>query len=176
MDRRRSPVRFFIALVHTRSRSHGLCRSYLHPSDPDPFPPQGINPRSNAYKHFRCPYPITTFLSRTASQPKCRLCDRDPGVLHVLEDELAGETPAVLCRACFEALHPVPKEVMRKRAAAEEARAAEEAKKAKGKGKAKAKSKAVEEQDEVHQLAEPLPDGEREGLEGVQVVPLLAGS
>ncbi|GAA6002892.1 uncharacterized protein JCM10292_001360 [Rhodotorula paludigena] len=149
---------------------------YLHPSDPDPFPPQGINPRSNAYKHFRCPYPITTFLSRTASQPKCRLCDRDPGVLHVLEDELAGETPAVLCRTCFEALHPVPKEVRRKRAAAEEARAAEEAKKVKGKGKAKAKGKAVEEPKDMQQMAEPVPDDEREGLEGVQVVPLLAGS
>ncbi|KAL8279181.1 hypothetical protein RQP46_008437 [Phenoliferia psychrophenolica] len=66
---------------------------HVHPSDPVP-----LSTLSTA------PYPITTFLSR-GSDAKCRLCDRDPGSVVTLDDELAGETPALLCATCFEYLH-----------------------------------------------------------------------
>ncbi|KAM0752699.1 hypothetical protein T439DRAFT_346540 [Meredithblackwellia eburnea MCA 4105] len=72
----------------------------IHPSDPTPTDPF----LSSA------PYPITTFLSRGA-EAKCRLCDRDPGSIVVIGDELAGESPALLCKACFEMLHPSGEEL-----------------------------------------------------------------
>lgn len=49
-------------------------------------------------------YPITTFLSRLAS-PKCRVCDRDPAKLVVMNDELVAESPCFVCERCFELLH-----------------------------------------------------------------------
>ncbi|GAA5890798.1 hypothetical protein JCM6882_000669, partial [Rhodosporidiobolus microsporus] len=82
---------------------------YRHPLDPAPFSP------SSSY-----PYPLTTFLSRaahsstsslsssttSASGARCRICDRNPGAFIVLDDELVGETPALVCEPCLDALHP----------------------------------------------------------------------
>lgn len=67
--------------------------SYIHPADPRP-----TTAASSA------PYPVTTFLSRLTAA-KCRLCDRDPGSIVTIDDELAGETPALMCAKCFELLH-----------------------------------------------------------------------
>lgn len=66
----------------------------MHPSDPQP-----TSPTSSA------PYPITTFLSRAMTLSKCRVCDVSPGEIITLDDGLAGESPALLCRICFEHLH-----------------------------------------------------------------------
>lgn len=71
-----------------------VCRS-VHPEDP---------PLKDDFSTY--PYPITSFLSRSRdAEAKCRLCDRDPGSIITLEDELAGESPALLCATCFEMLH-----------------------------------------------------------------------
>lgn len=71
--------------------------SHIHPSDPRP-----LFPTSHANSS---PYPLSTFLSRQQTMTKCRLCDRDPASLVTIDDELAGESPAWLCRGCFECLH-----------------------------------------------------------------------
>ncbi|GAA5890772.1 hypothetical protein JCM6882_000654 [Rhodosporidiobolus microsporus] len=82
---------------------------YRHPLDPAATSP------SSSY-----PYPLTTFLSRaahsstsslsssttSASGARCRICDRDPSAFILLNDELVGETPALVCEPCLEALHP----------------------------------------------------------------------
>ncbi|GAA5835076.1 hypothetical protein JCM11251_000155 [Rhodosporidiobolus azoricus] len=83
---------------------------YRHPLDP--------NPTSATSSH---PYPLTTFLSRpshsstsslsssasaSATAARCRVCDRDPGAFILLDDELVGETPALVCEKCLDALHP----------------------------------------------------------------------
>ncbi|KAG0151212.1 hypothetical protein CROQUDRAFT_668065 [Cronartium quercuum f. sp. fusiforme G11] len=49
-------------------------------------------------------YPITTFLSRLTS-PKCRVCDRDPAKLVLINDELVSESPCFICEKCFQLLH-----------------------------------------------------------------------
>lgn len=50
------------------------------------------------------PYPYSTFLSKLI-QAKCRICDRDPGCIITIDDELAGESPSLMCTKCFEMLH-----------------------------------------------------------------------
>ena len=83
-----------VPLVHPPSASLTLhTRSYIHPADPRP-----------ATAASSAPYPVTTFLSRLTAA-KCRLCDRDPGSIVTIDDELAGETPALMCARCFELLH-----------------------------------------------------------------------
>ncbi|GAA5902118.1 hypothetical protein JCM5296_006608 [Sporobolomyces johnsonii] len=76
---------------------------YRHPSDPSPS---------------TTAYPITTYLSRNLAS-KCRVCDRDPGELVVVDDELAGESPGLLCQACFELLHPLKEKEAGERRGAE---------------------------------------------------------
>ncbi|GAA6056101.1 hypothetical protein JCM3770_001968 [Rhodotorula araucariae] len=129
---------------------------YLHPTDPLPFPPPTANIRSNLFKHFLPPYPLTTFLARTASAGKCTLCEKEPGELVVIDDELSGETPAVRCRACFGILHPPPPD---KRSLPEPA----------GNGGKGQKRMKTEQEAAPPQLA----DNERVGMDGVQVIPLL---
>ncbi|KAI5478339.1 small nuclear RNA activating complex, polypeptide 3, 50kDa [Pseudohyphozyma bogoriensis] len=70
----------------------------IHPSDPKVSSPDSTSTH---------PYPITTYLSRggTDSDAQCRLCDRGPGTIITLDDELAGESPTLLCVTCFEMLH-----------------------------------------------------------------------
>ncbi|BGP41016.1 hypothetical protein JCM10449v2_004985 [Rhodotorula kratochvilovae] len=132
---------------------------YLHPTDPLPFPPPTANIRSNLFKHFLPPYPLTTFLARTSAAGKCTMCEKDPGELIIVDDELAGESPALRCRACYKAMHPPPPE---KRAAPPPAEVA-------GKGKKRRKAK---EEEEVPRALEVV-DEERVGMEGVQVIPQL---
>lgn len=71
------------------------------PSDPEPFTEAGARA-----------YPISTFVSRMPSSRvllnKCRICDRDPGSIITVDDEMAGETPAFMCQPCFNLLHPDP--------------------------------------------------------------------
>ncbi|BGP17171.1 hypothetical protein JCM10213_006034 [Rhodosporidiobolus nylandii] len=83
---------------------------YRHPLDPSPVP-----------SATAAPYPLTTFLSRppapstssisaslsSSTAARCRVCDRDPGLLVLIDDELVGETPALVCGGCWEVLHPV---------------------------------------------------------------------
>ncbi|GAA5960505.1 hypothetical protein JCM21900_000121 [Sporobolomyces salmonicolor] len=77
---------------------------YRHPSDPSPS---------------TTAYPITTYLSRSLAS-KCRICDRDPGELVVVNDELAGESPGLVCQACFELLHPLKERETGERRGAED--------------------------------------------------------
>lgn len=67
--------------------------SHVHPADPVP-----VSTASSK------PYPLTTFLSRLIAL-KCRICDRDPGSIVTIDDELAGESPSLMCVTCFEMLH-----------------------------------------------------------------------
>ena len=81
-----------------RTHTH-LCPSWfrhIHPND---------TPLADS-DDWSCsaPYPITSFLSRVP-QAQCRLCERDPGEIITLEDELAGDAVALLCATCFELLH-----------------------------------------------------------------------
>ncbi|BGP17185.1 hypothetical protein JCM10213_006018 [Rhodosporidiobolus nylandii] len=83
---------------------------YRHPLDPP------LESSSSA-----APYPLATFLSRppapstssisaslsSSTAARCRVCDRDPGLLVLIDDELVGETPALVCGGCWEVLHPV---------------------------------------------------------------------
>ncbi|EGG07481.1 uncharacterized protein MELLADRAFT_71692 [Melampsora larici-populina 98AG31] len=73
----------------------------VHPTDPNlPKVPNGnILPTI-----IEGCYPITTFLSRLTS-PKCRVCDRDPAKLVIMNDELVDESPCFVCERCFELLH-----------------------------------------------------------------------
>ncbi|BGP33050.1 hypothetical protein JCM10296v2_004839 [Rhodotorula toruloides] len=119
---------------------------YLHPSDPSPFPP--TSDASDASPH-RLVYPVTTHLSRQIGQSRCIVCDREAIELAVLNDELLGESPALICRSCFETVHP-PK---RKDREDDE----------KGKGKRR----------KVDAEIKPVRDKDREFMEGVQVVPIL---
>lgn len=63
----------------------------IHHSDPKPS--AGSNP-----------YPITTFLSRLRSR-NCKICERDPASLAILDDELVPESPCHTCLTCFKLLH-----------------------------------------------------------------------
>ncbi|BGP09061.1 hypothetical protein JCM10049v2_004916 [Rhodotorula toruloides] len=123
-----------------------LIDSYLHPSDPSPFPPEGD--ADDAPPH-RLVYPVTTHLSRQIGQSRCIVCDREAIELAVLNDELLGESPALICRSCFEAVHP-PKRKEREDDA-------------KGKGKRR----------KVDVGHERVRDRDRESMDGVQVVPIL---
>ncbi|GAA5989736.1 hypothetical protein JCM11641_002189 [Rhodosporidiobolus odoratus] len=85
---------------------------HIHPLDPSSTAPS---------LH---PYPITLHLSRpipsstsslssahsSSSSAKCRICDKDPAYVVLVDDELVGESPAVVCEACFEWLHPLVEE------------------------------------------------------------------
>lgn len=75
-------------------RRFALCR-HLHPLDPS----------ATDFDSQRAPYPRTTFLSRGLAIVKCRLCELSPGEIITLNDDLAGDTPALLCRTCYEHLH-----------------------------------------------------------------------
>ncbi|BGO99602.1 RNA binding protein [Rhodotorula toruloides] len=119
---------------------------YLHPSDPSPFPPE--DDAAHVSTH-RLVYPVTTHLSRQIGQSRCIVCDREAIELAVLNGELLGESPALICRSCFETVHP-PK---RKECEGD----------AKGKGKRR----------KVDVGTERVKDKDREFMEGVQVVPLL---
>lgn len=132
----------------------------LHPSDPSPWPPETAHKRSKAYLQFQVPYPLTTYLSRlsnnTLSNARCKLCEREAVDLALLDDALAGETPAHVCRACFGTLHPV------KRDWEDEARP---------KKKARGRPKKVKTPPPVGY--EEVEDGEREHMGGVRTVPIL---
>ncbi|GAA5988284.1 hypothetical protein JCM10908_002149 [Rhodotorula pacifica] len=132
----------------------------LHPADPSPWPPETAHRRSDAYMHFRNPYPITTFLSRfsthTLSNSRCRLCEREAVDLALLDDALTGETPAHVCRTCFGTLHPV------KRDWEEEARPK---KKARGRPRKVATPPPLGYED--------VENDEREHMVGVRTVPIL---
>ncbi|GAA5872360.1 hypothetical protein JCM8547_000907 [Rhodosporidiobolus lusitaniae] len=84
---------------------------YRHPLDPAP----------TSLPSSSHPYPLTTYLSRptasstssltssastSALSSRCRVCERDPGFVVVLNDELVGETPALVCQVCLDTLHP----------------------------------------------------------------------
>ncbi|GAA5936315.1 hypothetical protein JCM3775_006462 [Rhodotorula graminis] len=142
---------------------------YLHPSDPPPFPPATVHPRSNAFQRFVSPYPLTTFLSRTLAMPRCSICRLDPGELHTVDDELSGETPAVLCRTCFDLLHPIPPDKRRQLGQGEAPPQANKRKRAATAADARAgQGGGPAQRDE-----EEVPDSERRGMDGVKVVPLL---
>lgn len=98
----------------------------------------------------RLVYPITTHLSRQIGQSRCIICDREAIELAVLNDELLGESPALICWSCFEAVHP-PKRKDREDDA---------------EGKMGKRRK-------VAAGNERVKDREREFMEGVQVVPVL---
>lgn len=112
------------------------------------------------YLQFQTPYPLTTYLSRlsnhTLSNARCRLCEREAVDLALLDDALAGETPAHVCRACFGTLHPV------RRDWEDEARP---------KKKARGRPKKVKTPPPLGY--EEVQDGEREHMEGVRTVPIL---
>ncbi|KAG0659690.1 hypothetical protein C6P46_005049 [Rhodotorula mucilaginosa] len=132
----------------------------LLPSDPSPWPPETAHRRSKVYLQFQTPYPLTTYLSRlsnhTLSNARCQLCEREAVDLALLDDALAGETPAHVCRACFGTLHPV------KRDWEDEARP---------KKKARGRPKKVRTPPPLGY--EEVDDGEREHMEGVRTVPIL---
>ncbi|KWU42332.1 hypothetical protein RHOSPDRAFT_21411 [Rhodotorula sp. JG-1b] len=132
----------------------------LLPSDPSPWPPETAHKRSKVYLQFQTPYPLTTYLSRlsnhTLSNARCRLCEREAVDLALLDDALAGETPAHVCRACFGTLHPV------RRDWEDEARP---------KKKARGRPKKVKTPPPLGY--EDVDDGEREHMEGVRTVPIL---
>ncbi|GAA5912686.1 hypothetical protein JCM8208_007730 [Rhodotorula glutinis] len=144
---------------------------YLHPSDPPPFPPAPVHARSKAFLQFVSPYPLTTFLSRTLSLARCSLCCRDPGEVHVVDDELAGETPAVLCQTCFDLLHPVSPG---KRArAGDDGEGPPRRRGKKGRRGSKEREGQGEGEPQSEEEEEEVSDSERRGLDGVKVVPLL---
>ncbi|KAI9611358.1 hypothetical protein KEM48_004508 [Puccinia striiformis f. sp. tritici PST-130] len=61
-------------------------------------------PRQEESQSRQTVYPITSFLSRINS-PKCRVCDRDPARLIIINDELCAESPCFICFTCFKFLH-----------------------------------------------------------------------
>ncbi|GEM08092.1 small nuclear RNA activating complex, polypeptide 3, 50kDa [Rhodotorula toruloides] len=119
---------------------------YVHPSDPSPFAPEGDAITSPPYRFV---YPVTTHLSRQVGQSRCIVCDREAIELAVLNDELFGESPALVCRLCFETVHS-PKR-----------KAQEQVEKGKGKRRKVVVGNAR------------VKDSDREFMEGVQVVPIL---
>lgn len=96
-------IRFVLILCHGLFHSTSelievyirqFLHSHIHPLDPVPT--------SSKSSH---PYPITTFLSRLTAPAKCKICDRDPGTIITIDDELAGESPCLMCTICFEMMH-----------------------------------------------------------------------
>lgn len=87
-------IRYVLPLPSSLPAHHTLRPRYIHSSDPTP----------TDVSLCTAPYPITTFLARLVAA-KCRICDRDPGSIVTIDDELAGETPALMCVKCFEYLH-----------------------------------------------------------------------
>ncbi|GAA6006048.1 hypothetical protein JCM10207_007325 [Rhodosporidiobolus poonsookiae] len=77
---------------------------YRHPFDPAPSSTDDSRTYPLTVFHSR---PPTSGVIEATSSGRCRLCDRDPGVIVVINDELVGDTPALVCEACWDALHPL---------------------------------------------------------------------
>ncbi|KAK4054246.1 hypothetical protein OIV83_001272 [Microbotryomycetes sp. JL201] len=73
-----------------------------HPADPEP------RCATDSASWSTAPYPISVFSSRSNFEedvPTCTICSAAKAVLVTIDDELAGESPAPLCRKCFDFLH-----------------------------------------------------------------------
>lgn len=145
--------------------------SYRHASDP--IPP---------LKTSTAPYPLTTYLSRQIAQ-KCHLCDRDPGVLYIVNDLTASENPCYSCQGCFDALHPlVPSKREMEREAKREAKRKNELRKKRRRKKRNSDGETTEGSDEEQVVEVEVEESEGEGeeeererkwMEGVKVIPTV---